>query len=214
MNSCCAARVPSSQTQTSQLGSRLRSLTRPKTRRPQCRPRWSRYRPAERRHRGVARRLLQLPRQDPPHARRRRVGLARILDARRRSRPALRSHHVPRREAPGVRVRRRLERAARGRRQRVAALALGGVVRVVRRRRAAARRRHAGAAARPAPPAAAATAAAPPRSSSPFACFSTMLAEPINSPAATADHSRRPRGARHVSPTYGSRWWCRACTKS
>ena len=36
----------------------------------------------------------------------------------------------------------------------------------------------------PAPPAAAATAAAPPRSSSPFACFSTMLAEPINSPAA------------------------------
>ena len=37
----------------------------------------------------------------------------------------------------------------------------------------------------PAPPAAAATAAAPPRSSSPFACFSTMLAEPINSPAAT-----------------------------
>ena len=38
----------------------------------------------------------------------------------------------------------------------------------------------------PAPPAAAATAAAPPRSSSPFACFSTMLAEPINSPAATA----------------------------
>ena len=37
----------------------------------------------------------------------------------------------------------------------------------------------------PAPPTAAATAAAPPRSSSPFACFSTMLAEPINSPAAT-----------------------------
>ena len=90
-----APRAPSSPLRPLSLGSRPRPGQKQGDRgRPR---RSSRHRPAERRHRGVARRILQLPRQDPLRSRVvRPVGLARIRARRARRRREERSLTAPR----------------------------------------------------------------------------------------------------------------------